>query len=113
MTNRFSVAFKLDLVQQFKLGGLAIDDVSSDPGTADLWAVVSTFLESGAVRLSLPNPELLIPTWEVEAGELSGSGGAGWVVWSTPSIPGSYEARLVVSDGDARVGHVLDVTVEP
>jgi hypothetical protein len=113
VTNRFSVAFKLDLVEQFKLGGLAIDDVSADPGTADLWDVVSTSLESGAVRLMLPNPELLVPTWEVESGELSGSGGAGWVVWSTPSIPGSYDARLIVSDGDVRVGHVLEVTVEP
>ena len=111
--SRFSLAFKLDLVEEFKLGGLALDNVSADPGQADLWAVINSFLESGAIRLVLPSPELLIPIWEVDAGDLSGSGGAGWVVWTTPTSPGSYEVRLVVSDGDVRVGTALDVNIEP
>ncbi len=111
--NRFSMAFKLDLVEEFKLGGLAISDVSADAANADIWSVVNEFLESGVVRLLRPNPEMLIPVWEVEAGELSGSGSAGWVVWTTPTLPGSYEVRLIVSDGDIRVGNALDVTVEP
>ena len=111
--NRFSLAFKLNLLQEFELGGFALADVSANPAHADLWPVVNDFLESGIVQLLLPNPELLVPVWEVDAGELSGSGSAGWVVWTTPTIPGTYETRLIVSDGDVRVGHALDVTVEP
>ncbi|MEE9277042.1 MAG: hypothetical protein V3V06_01375 [Dehalococcoidia bacterium] len=111
--NRFSMAFKLNLVQEFKLGGLALDNVSADPAQADVWSVINDFLESGAVRLVLPNANLLLPVWEAETGELSGSGIAGWVVWTTPPLPGTYEVRLIVSDGDVRVGRALDVTVEP
>ena len=112
--NRFSLAFKLQLVQEFKLGGLALADVSANPAHPDLWPVINSFMESGSVRLVRPNPALLNPVWDVgEDGELSGSGSAGWVVWATPTIPGTYEARLVVSDGDVRVGHALEVTVEP
>lgn len=110
--NRFSVAFKLDLIADFRLGGIALDDVSAEPGQADLWDTINDFLESGGVRLSLPNSDLLAPMWEADAGELGGSGGAGWIVWTTPATPGTYEVRLIVSDGDVRVGRAIDVTVE-
>jgi len=110
--NRFSIAFKLDLIADFELGGLALEDVSADPGHADLWNTVNNFLESGGVRLTLPNSELLVPVWETDAGELGGSGTAGWVVWTTPTQPGLYEVRLIVSDGDVRVGRGIDVRVE-
>ena len=54
-----------------------------------------------------------MPIWEVEAGDLTGSGVAGWVVWNTPTVPGDYATRLIVSDGDVRVGSQIDVTLEP
>ena len=69
-------------------------------------------MESGGVRLTLPNDELLVPVWEADEGELGGSGSAGWVVWTTPTRPGQYELRLIVSDGDVRVGRAIDVRVE-
>ena len=111
--NRFSVAFKLALLEEFDLGGLALTDVSADPGQANLWPVINGFLETGSSQLLVPNPELLVPSWEVSGGELTGSGNAGWVVWSTPTLPGPYEAQLIVSDGDVRVGNAIRVTVEP
>ena len=110
--NRFSIAFKLQLIADFKLGGLALEDVSADPGHADLWDTVNNFLESGGVRLTLPNTELMTPIWEAEEGDLGGSGSAGWVVWTTPVQPGIYEVRLIVSDGDVRVGRAIDIRVE-
>ena len=111
--NRFSLAFKLQLAAQYKLGGVTLADVSADPGAANLWATIGSFLESGDVGLTLPNPELLAPSWEADAGELSGSGRAGWAVWTSPAEPGTYEARLIVGDGDVRVGHALSIVVEP
>ena len=111
--NRFSIAFKLEVVAQYELGGLALEDVSGTEETANLWEVISSFLESGEAVLVMPNPELLVPVWEADVGELSGSGGAGWVVWETPTIPDDYEVRLIVSDGDVRVGHGLTIAVEP
>ncbi len=111
--NRFSLAFKLDLIEEFRLGGIAIADVSAAEAHADIWPVITQFLEAGSVSLFRPNEELLIPFWEVEEGDLTGSGSAGWVVWDTPTIPGDYEARLIVSDGDVRVGTALDITLEP
>lgn len=110
--NRFSMAFKLDLIGEFNLGGIALDNVSADPGGADLWETISNFMESGGVRLTLPNDELLVPVWEADEGELGGSGSAGWVVWTTPTRPGQYELRLIVSDGDVRVGRAISVRVE-
>ena len=111
--NRFSVAFKLQAIAEFELGGLAIEDVSATAGSADLWEPVIEFLEQGAVSATLPNDQLFVPIWEVDAGELSGSGREGWVVWESPTIPGQYEARLILSDGDVRVGRALAITVEP
>ena len=111
--NRFSLAFKLDLIEEFRLGGIAIDDVSADPGHANIWPVITQFLESGTINLVRPNEEMFIPVWEVEAGDLTGSGTAGWVVWNTPTVPGDYATRLIVSDGDVRVGSQIDVTLEP
>jgi hypothetical protein len=112
LENRFSIGFKLDLIADFGLGGLALEDVSDDPGHAQLWDTVNDFLESGGVRLVLPNSELYSPVWESDEGELGGSGAAGWVVWTTPTRPGTYEVRLIVSDGDVRVGRALTVRVE-
>ena len=111
--NRFSAAFKLQAVEAFRLGGLDITDVSADGAQANLWTAVTIFLETGSAQPLRPNPALLTPFWEVDAGELTGSGSAGWVVWETPRLPGEYEARLILSDGDVRVGHGLAVTVEP
>lgn len=111
--NRFSIAFKLQAISEFNLGGLALEDISTTEGAADIWSPISEFLEQGEVGLILPNDQLFVPIWEADAGALSGSGNAGWVVWESPTIPGQYEARLILGDGDVRVGRALTVTVEP
>ena len=111
--NRFSIAFKLQAIAEFDLGGLALEDISATEGAADIWTPLTEFLEQGEVGLTLPNYQLFLAIWQTDAGELTGSGSAGWVVWESPTIPGQYEARLILSDGDVRVGRALAVTVEP
>ncbi len=109
--NRFSAAFKMLPVEEMRLGGVYLSNVSADRANANLWPAVSAFLESGRVDLRLPNPILFSPVFAVEAGTLSGTSGAGWQVWELPPEAGDYEAQLVVSDGDVRVGTVIVVPV--
>ena len=111
--NRFSAAFKLTAVEEYSLGGVYLSNVSADRANANLWPAVAAFLESGHVDLRLPNPILFSPVFEVEAGSLSGANGAGWQVWELPAVGGDYEAQLIVSDGDVRVGTAITVPIEP
>jgi hypothetical protein len=108
--NSFSIAFRLNLAARFHLGGVAVDDVSSDPGVNDIWPVLQEFAATGKVSLVKPNGTLLLPYWEADGGSLEG-GADGAVVWTAPQDPGAYHITLVVSDGLARLGQRLGVTV--
>ncbi len=110
--NRFSAAFRLRVVEQWQLGGVYLSNASADPANANLWPALAAFFESGRADLRLPNPILFTPVFEVEAGTLSGASGTGWQLWELPRAAGNYEARLIVSDGDVRVGHAINVPVE-
>ena len=109
--NRFSAAFKLLAVHEHGLGGVHLGSISSDPATAFLWPAVSAFFQRGSPDLRHPNPGLFTPVFSVESGILTGSASAGRQVWQLPRAPGSYEARIVVSDGDVRVGRIITVDV--
>jgi len=110
--NAFSIAFKLDLADRFGLGGIAIEDVSDSVGAADVWPVISEFLDTGAVSLVKPNDSLFVPSWQADGGSLE-SGDEGSVTWVAPEEPGTYSVTIIVSDGLARVGQRVALTVEP
>ena len=93
------------------MGGVYLSNVSADRANANLWPAVAAFLESGQVDLRLPNPILFSPVFAVEDGSLNGASGAGWQVWELPAAAGEYEAQMIVSDGDVRVGTVITVPV--
>jgi hypothetical protein len=108
--NSFSIAFKLDLVQRFQLGGVAVEDVSSAAAGADIWGPIQELAESGEITLVRPNGPLLQPHWEASDGVLDG-GAKGAVSWTAPA-PGTYDVTLVVSDGVVRVGQRLSLEVK-
>ena len=108
--NGFSVAFKLDLVRRFQLGGVAVEDVSLSAAGPNIWAPIQELAESGKVTLVKPNGSLLKPYWEASEGTLDG-GAKGAVVWTAPA-PGTYDVTLVVSDGVVRVGQRLSLEVK-
>jgi spore germination protein YaaH len=110
--NAFSVGFQLDLAARYHLGGVAIDDVSTGAGAADIWPVVQDFIDSGNVSLVKPNGTLFVPHWEADGGSLEG-GDDGSVTWTAPADAGTYAVTLIVSDGIARVGQRLSLTVKP
>jgi len=108
--NGFSVAFKLDLVRRFQLGGVAVEDVSLSAAGPDIWGPIQELAESSKVTLVKPNGSLLEPHWEASEGALDG-GAKGAVMWTAPA-PGTYEVTLVVSDGVVRVGQRLSLEVK-
>jgi hypothetical protein len=108
--NGFSVAFKLDLVRRFQLGGVAVEDVSLSAAGPNIWIPVEELADSGNMTLVKPNGSLLKPYWEASEGALDG-GAQGAVVWTAPA-PGTYEVTLVVSDGVVRVGQRLSLEVK-
>ena len=109
--NRFSAAFQLKVVSDWGLGGVYISNASANPANANLWPAVAAFFEAGTPDLRLPNSILFDPVFSVEGGELTGNSGSGWQFWDLPTTPGDYQAQLVVSDGDVRVGHAITVPV--
>lgn len=108
--NSFSVAFKLDLAQRFRLGGVAVDDVSLSAAGPDIWRPIQELADSGKVTLVRPNGPLLKPHWEATGGSLDGQA-SGAVVWKAPAA-GTYDVTLVVSDGVVRVGQRLALEVQ-
>jgi spore germination protein YaaH len=110
LENAFSIAFKLQMVQSFNLGGIAIEDVSDSVGGADIWPVIGDFLDSGKASLAKPNGSLLVPQWEADGGQLQ-SKATGAVTWVAPDQPGQYHLTLIISDGVARIGQRLVLTV--
>ncbi len=110
LENAFSIAFKLEITQSFNLGGIAIEDVSDSVGGADIWPVIGGFLDSGKASLARPNGSLLVPQWEADGGSLE-SKDTGAVTWVAPDEPGEYHLTLIISDGVARIGQRLVLTV--
>lgn len=110
LENAFGIAFKLEMAQRFNLGGIAIEDVSDSVGGADIWPVIGAFLDSGKASLAKPNGSLLVPQWEADGGRLE-SKATGSVTWVAPDEPGEYHLTLIISDGVARIGQRLVLTV--
>jgi hypothetical protein len=110
--NLFSVRFKLELVQAFRLGGLAVEDVSEGSGGADIWAAVDSLVRGGLVRLEKPNSDNLRPEWTASAGKIEAGGTGGAAIWIPPDEGGTCEISLIVSDGVTRVGRRLSLEVQ-
>lgn len=108
--NVFSVGFKLELVQAYALGGLAVSDASAGTDVANAWGAINQLIESGTVSLSQPNGDALIPRWESpDGGQLDAAAGPE-VIWRGDE-PGSYRMRMIISDGVLRFGQELEVVV--
>jgi len=110
--NVLSVGFKLELVQAFRLGGIAMEDVSEGSGGADIWAAADSLVRGGLAHLERPNPDNLRPEWTASGGTLEAPGTGGAATWIPPEEGGTYEISLIVSDGVTRVGRRLTLEVE-
>lgn len=96
--NFFSVGFKLEYINQFKLGGVAVEDASDGIYLGNIWTAVLPFVSSGQPVLLAPNSIDLAPKWTVSKGTLEDNR-KGRITWSTPADPGTYSITLTLSDG--------------
>lgn len=118
--NNFSLAFRLDLVRRFELGGIAVASAQTSDALPDVWDGVASFLDTGSTQLQLPYGPYLNPCWQATDGVIEGEAGNCWAVgstpigvaaWRAPGGPGVYEVGLVVSDGEIFVGRRLALRV--
>lgn len=111
ISNAFSVAFRLELAQRHKLGGVVINDVSG--AAANIWTPVQQISDTGDLTLTKPNGELLIPAWTTAAGAGTITPATGTsVAWTAPAAAGSYTITIIVSDGVERAGQTIPLEVE-
>lgn len=109
LENAFSMPFKLELVERFRLGGFAVEDASNNQSLGSFWPELIDYAATGEPVLLQPNPESLTPVWEAAAGELEGVQGE--VIWNTPITPGAYEITLTLSDGVAQFSRTTSFEV--
>jgi spore germination protein YaaH len=109
--NSFSASFKLEIVQAYRLGGIAVSDASSTSDVANLWPTINGFVASATIGLVRPNDAVFLPTWQAEGGEV-GAGAGTTATWIAPGQAGTYNVVLVVSDGDHRFGRKLAIEVK-
>ena len=110
--NAFSLAFKLELVQAFGLGGIAVDNVSASSDIADIWGSVRDLVEIGGPILVQPSAVQLAPEWVAPMGaEIEAAGRIGTAIWRTPPLEGSYTVGIIVSDGASRFVRQIQVEV--
>jgi spore germination protein YaaH len=109
--NSYSASFKLELVQAYRLGGLAISDASATSDVANLWPTVNAFVDTATLILARPNDASFLPIWHAEGGDL-GAGAGPTATWIAPGQAGTYNVILTVSDGDHRFGRKLAIEVK-
>lgn len=109
--NSFSVTFKLEIVQAYGLGGVALSDASAQSDVADVWPIVNGLVDSATVTLRRPNDSNLLPIWQAPDGGDLGAGAGTSATW-VPKKAGPHNLILVVSDGGRRFGRKIPLEVK-
>lgn len=118
--NSFSLAFRLELVDRYALGGIVVAEAQRDDQLPDVWTAVRAFMESSAYDLLQPYGPYLVPCWRASDGEIVGFEAGCWTpgltedgaaTWRAPAGTGVFDVTLVVADGTAFVGQQLAVRV--
>ncbi|MBI2912736.1 MAG: hypothetical protein HYY03_02310 [Chloroflexi bacterium] len=110
--NGFSVRFKLEMVEAYGLGGVAVADASAQSDVANVWPAVNELASSATVTLLRPNDDTLLPRWQAPDGGDLGAGAGTTATWIAPSVASTYTLVLIVSDGERRFGRRTTVEVK-
>jgi len=112
MENSFSVAFKLELIQLYKLGGVAVDNATADPNIANIWPAIEQYQAAGAPTLQQPSPASLRPQWLADGNAIPDAGNRALITWRTPPAPGRHTISVIVSEGTMRVTNSTEIDVK-
>jgi hypothetical protein len=108
--NRFSTAFKSEFIRLWGLGGVAVDDASSNEGLSNIWPPIAQLEQDQELTLLQPNSSLLRPAWLVDNRPYQA--GQPTITWSTTGLEaGQHAITLVVSDGEMQVQNTQRVTL--
>jgi hypothetical protein len=110
--NSYSASFKMEMVQAYRLGGLAISDASETSDVANLWPTVNAFVDTATLVLVRPNDGSFLPIWQAPEGGDLGAGAGPTATWIAPGTAGTYAVVLTVSDGTHRFGRTLAIEVK-
>jgi hypothetical protein len=105
--NVYSAAFKLELVQQRGLGGVAVDDAYDALGMANIWPAIEQY-RTGQLTLLQPNPGWLKPEWLIDGKRYEFA--KAQFTWKTPEL-GDHTVSIIVGDGVMKVLASQRVTV--
>jgi hypothetical protein len=108
--NQYSAAFKAEFAMLWGLGGVAVDDASTNEGLVNIWPVIEPLASKQMPQLLQPNSSLLRPEWLVDGNPHPGRS---VVTWRTPPEGGTHRITLIVSDGQMRVASNTQVTLRP
>lgn len=106
--NVFSTAFKLEYVQLWGLGGVAVDDAADTAGMANIWPAIAQCSSTCAPVLLQPNSGLLRPQWLADGKPVEA--GKAVFTWKAPD-PGDHTIELIVGDGVVRVKNQTKITL--
>jgi spore germination protein YaaH len=112
LENAFSIGFKLEFINRYKLGGVGIEDASGNDMLGNIWTALVPFITSGQPVLLQPNTNDLQPRWRVSAGTYEDTQ-KGSIKWLTPAEPGAYYVYLTLSDGVSLFESEIAVNVQP
>ncbi len=101
--NLFSVGYKLELIQFYKLGGASVDNATADPAVTNIWPAIDQYQSTSSPLLQQPNPQSLRPQWLADGRPIPDAGNRAQITWRAPDQPGKYTLTVVVSDGTMRV----------
>jgi spore germination protein YaaH len=108
--NQFSAAFKAEYVRLWDLGGVAVDDASSNEGLSNIWPPIDQLQQDQAPTLLQPNSSLLRPAWLVD--NRAYQAGQPAITWNTANLEaGQHAVTLVVSDGEMLVQNTQRVNL--
>ncbi len=109
--NAYSAAYKLEIVELYKLGGVSVDNASGNPAIANIWPAIEQYQSTGAPLLQQPNPESLRPQWLADNRPIPDAGNRAQITWRAPADAGKHTLTVIVSDGTMRVASSTTVNV--
>ncbi len=109
--NVYSAAYKLEIVQLYKLGGVSVDNASGNPAIANIWPAIEQYQSTGSPLLQQPNPQSLRPQWLSDNKPIPDAGNRAQITWRAPTDAGKHTLTVIVSDGTMRVASSTTVDV--
>lgn len=96
-----SLAYKLRVVLDYGIRGVALRELLGDGNNPEIWDVVALYAQSAQVTASEPARDAVKVAWNVSGGQVtSPATGPSWlsIIWKAPDKEGSYTLSAGIAD---------------